>query len=125
MRCRGIDAPAIERDADQLWAEAVSRYRAGERTWLEADEALFSATEQKSRFLEDAWQEQIAAIVQHEFVVRVDDVLRKLELKPKDINNLVKKRVKNSLRQLGWSETRRTGEGRAWRIAADKGESCE
>ena len=42
-------------------------------------------------------------------------MLAKLELKPKDINNMVKKRVKNSLRQLGWYETRRAGEGRLWR----------
>ena len=120
VRCRGIDAAAVERDAPQLWAEAVERYRRGERTWLGAEEASASAAEQKTRFLEDAWQEQIAGIVRHEFVVRVDDVLKKLELKPRDINNLVKKRVKNSLRQLGWAETRRAGEGRAWRPAADK-----
>src|SRR5690606_38955109 len=30
----------------------------------------------------------------------------KLDLKPRDINNMTKKRVKNSLRQLGWVETR-------------------
>jgi hypothetical protein len=42
-------------------------------------------------------------------------VLAKLELKPKDINNMVEKRVKNSLRGLGWHETRRAGEGRVWR----------
>ena len=87
---------------------------------LGADEATASAAQQKTRFLEDAWQEQIAGIVRHDFVVRIDDVLKRLELKPKDINNLVKKRVKNSLRQLGWVETRRAGEGRAWRPAAER-----
>ena len=100
----------------QLWAEAVARYRAGERTWLAAEEAVFSTHEQKQRFMEDAWQERIARDRQGTSGrCRIDDVLAKLELKPKDINNMVKKRVKNSLRQLGWYETRRAGEGRVWR----------
>ncbi|HEX4613310.1 MAG TPA: VapE domain-containing protein, partial [Urbifossiella sp.] len=117
VKCKGIDAEAVERDAPQLWAEAVVRYRAGERTWLTGDEAVFSTREQKMRFMEDAWQERIGEIVRHEWTLRIDEVLGRLELKPKDINNMVKKRVKNSLRQLGWVETRRAGEGRVWRPA--------
>lgn len=117
VMCGGIDAEALRADASQLWAEAVVRYRAGERTWLTAEEAVLSADEQKQRFMEDAWQERIAGIVKHEWTVRTDDVLAKLELKPKDVNNMVKKRVKNSLRQLGWVETRRQSEGRVWRQA--------
>lgn len=115
VKCGTIDAEALGRDAEQLWAEAVRRYKAGERTWLTREEASCSAVEQKRRYVEDAWQDRIAGIVQHEWTVRIDDVLTKLELKPRDINNMVKKRVKNSLRQLGWRETRRAGEGRVWR----------
>jgi putative DNA primase/helicase len=115
VKCKGIDADAVERDADQLWAEAVVRFKAGERTWLVAEESVHSTREQKSRFMEDAWQERIAEIAKGQWVLRIDDVLAKLELKPKDINNMVKKRVKNSLRGLGWHETRRAGEGRMWR----------
>ena len=117
VTCKSIDAEAVERDAPQLWAEAVSRYAAGERSWLTREEAVFSTHEQKQRFVEDAWQERIGELVKHEFTARVDDLLGRMELKPKDINNLVKKRVKNSLRQLGWAETRRAGEGRVWRPA--------
>lgn len=116
VKCNGIDAEALGADAPQLWAEAVRRYHSGERTWLTPEEAHFSSHEQKSRFLEDAWQERISEIVKHHWMgIRLDEVLDKLEMKPRDINNLVKKRVKNSLRQLGWHETRRAGEGRMWR----------
>ena len=115
VKCKSIDAASVERDSEQLWAEAVTRYKSGERTWLAAEEAHFSAKEQKSRFMEDAWQERIAEISRHEWTLKIDEVLTKLELKPRDINNMVKKRVKNSLRQLGWHETRRAGEGRVWR----------
>ncbi len=117
VKCKSIDAASVERDAPQLWAEAVARYRSGERTWLAPEETTFSVHEQKSRFMEDAWQERIGEIVRHEWTLKIDDVLTKLELKPKDINNMVKKRVKNSLRQLGWYETRRSGEGRVWRAS--------
>ena len=122
VKCKAIDADAVERDSPQLWAEAVVRYRAGERTWLTADEAVFSASEQKSRFQEDAWQERIAELARHKWTLKIDEILGELELKPKDINNMVKKRVKVSLRNLGWHETRRAGEGRVWRpIDADSG----
>jgi len=115
VKCKSIDAEAVERDAAQLWAEAVVRYQKGERTWLTSEEAVLSSHEQKQRFMEDAWQERIGDLVKYDYIVRVDDVLTKLEMKPKDINNMVKKRVKNSLRKLGWVETRRPGEGRVWR----------
>ena len=117
VKCKAIDAASVERDADQLWAEAVARYRSGERSWLAAEEIFHSAREQKSRFMEDAWQDRIGEIVRHEWVIKIDDLLAKLELKPRDISNMTKKRVKNSLRQLGWYETRRAGEGRLWRKA--------
>jgi putative DNA primase/helicase len=115
VKCKSIDAASVERDAEQLWAEALVRYRKGERTWLTAEEAVLSSHEQKQRFMEDAWQERIGDLVKYDHAVRVDEVLTKLELKPKDINNMVKKRVKNSLQKLGWVETRRPGEGRVWR----------
>jgi len=118
VKCNGIDADSLARDASQLWAEAVRRFKTGERTWMTSEEAAFSTREQKSRFVEDAWQESIADILKDQWMgVKLKDVLVKLELKPRDINNLVKKRVKNSLRQLGWKETRRAGEGRMWRPA--------
>ena len=117
VKCKNIDAASMARDSEQLWAEAVERYRQGERTWLTGEESVYSSREQKSRFMEDAWQDRIAEIARDEWSLKIDDVLHKLELKPRDINNMVKKRVKNSLRQIGWKETRRAGEGRVWRPA--------
>lgn len=117
VKCGKIDLEALERDAPQLWAEAIVRYRAKERTWLSSEELRYSVAEQESRFVEDAWQDRIAEMVRHEWTIRLDDVMTKLDLKPKDINNLVRKRVKNSLKKIGWTETRRPGEGRVWRPA--------
>ena len=61
VKCGSIDAEAMKDAAPQLWAEAVTRYRAGERTWLTAEEAVLSADQQKMRFMEDAWQERLQA----------------------------------------------------------------
>lgn len=48
---------AVEREADQLWAEAVVRYRAGERTWEDDSEVLEQAREAQVRYAqEDEWQ---------------------------------------------------------------------
>jgi predicted P-loop ATPase len=40
VRCGQIDIPGLKRDRDQIWAEAVHRYRAGERWWLEDAEVI-------------------------------------------------------------------------------------
>src|SRR5262249_11720655 len=52
-----IDIEALEADRDQLWAEAVARYREGERWWLhEADVVAAAAAEQESRRVQDVWE---------------------------------------------------------------------
>lgn len=54
--CTRINLELLRSLRDQLWAEALARYRAGERWWVEKDErALFDA-EQEARFAVDAWE---------------------------------------------------------------------
>ena len=48
---------------DQLWAEAVAAYRAGEAWWLSAKLERLAAREQQSRLEHDPWHEQIADFV--------------------------------------------------------------
>ena len=53
-----IDREGIERDRDQLWAEAVARFKAGAKWWLETPELEALATaEQEMRFKVDVWKE--------------------------------------------------------------------
>ena len=114
--CKSIDLDALERDKAQLWAEAVYRYKQGERIWLTKDEALLSKAEQYKRQIEDAWQENIEKFTRNLWEVSIEDICKALELKPKDITNFTKSRIKNTLRHLGWYETRRTNVGRVWRL---------
>lgn len=116
VKCGSIDLASLREAQPQLWAEAVYRYKSGERTWLNRDEICYSTEEQKKRQIEDAWQDRIRSACVGKWEISIDEVCTALELKPRDINNVVKKRIKNSLRLLGWYETRRAGQGRIWKI---------
>ena len=60
VRCGRIDLDAISRDRDQLWAEAVTRYREGTIWWLDETELIADAkTEQDRRYHSDAWDARI------------------------------------------------------------------
>lgn len=48
-----IDLEALEHDKEQLWAEAVYRYKKGEQTWLEPEEHDLACLEQNERMIED------------------------------------------------------------------------
>jgi predicted P-loop ATPase len=53
VACRGmIDRDGLEKERDQLWAEAVHQYKAGASWWLETPELEALATaEQSARFV--------------------------------------------------------------------------
>ncbi|MGE0627586.1 MAG: VapE domain-containing protein [Hyphomicrobiaceae bacterium] len=60
VRCGSIDLDALARDRDQLWAEAVSRYRDGAIWWLDEPELVACAkAEQDQRYHADAWDARI------------------------------------------------------------------
>jgi predicted P-loop ATPase len=60
LRCGSIDLDALRLDRDQLWAEAVVRFRDGAIWWLD-DPVLIAAADaiQSSRLQEDAWGDLI------------------------------------------------------------------
>ena len=56
VRCGNIDLDALRRDRDQLWAEAVIRFRDGAIWWLDDPALIADATaEQDARYQSDAW----------------------------------------------------------------------
>jgi predicted P-loop ATPase len=65
VRCGAIDREALIRDRDQLWAEALTLYRAGEPWWFTRSETVRAAVaQQKERLETDAWEGTI-----HQWVV--------------------------------------------------------
>ena len=56
VRCGRIDLDALRRDRDQLWAEAVVRYREGAIWWIDDRDLITAANvEQEARVQPDAW----------------------------------------------------------------------
>ena len=67
LRCGSIDIAALARDRDQIWAEAVHRFREGAIWWLD-DPALLAeaAAAQEARYQADAWDARIDRWLTHD-----------------------------------------------------------
>ena len=71
-----LDRDGLERDRDQLWAEAVARFKAGASWWLETPELEALATaEQEARFVIDPWEDDVREWVGDRTDVSVAEVL--------------------------------------------------
>jgi predicted P-loop ATPase len=122
IACQGVvDRDAIERDRDQLWAEAVARFKAGAKWWLETPhlEALATA-EQTARFRSDSWQAPIAEWLGKRQDTSVAEVLEHaLGLAPSEQNRSAQMRVADILTNLDFTKHRPNKEGarqnRYWR----------
>jgi predicted P-loop ATPase len=113
--CRGmIDLEALARDRDQLWAEAVVRYKKGDKWWLETLELeALAAVEQTARYKTDPWQEPIEEWLGNRDDVRVAEVLEQLfGQAPLEQSQSAQNRVAHILTHLGFGKHRpRTDNG--------------
>jgi predicted P-loop ATPase len=67
IRCGDIDIEALRRDRDQLWAEAVARFKDGAIWWIEDKDLLKAAREEQDRrYQSDAWDDLIEHWLTHE-----------------------------------------------------------
>jgi putative DNA primase/helicase len=110
---RAIDVSAIERDRDQLWAEAVHCYRKG-HLWHLDEEVLqrIAKAEQDKRFKASPWLDAIEGYVFGKTEISVSDILTdcldvpKAQLGQHHMNEVVR-----CLQHLGWEriQVRRNG----------------
>lgn len=70
-----IDNDALQRDVEQLWAEAVVAYRAGEIWWLDEQTEKAAAEEQEERRIVDPWEDRIVAFCEGKASVTVPTIL--------------------------------------------------
>ncbi|MCX5478029.1 toprim domain-containing protein [Kaistia geumhonensis] len=67
LRCGTIDIAALARDRDQIWAEAVHRFREGAIWWIDDPAILAEATAaQEARYQADAWDARIDRWLTHD-----------------------------------------------------------
>jgi predicted P-loop ATPase len=58
--CTKIDLNGVRLDRDQLWAEAVHRWKMGETWWIDDDEVHLVKMEQEDRMEDDVWEPRIS-----------------------------------------------------------------
>jgi predicted P-loop ATPase len=100
-----IDITSLRRDRDQLFAEAVARYRSDERWWPDdhAFENEHIKPEREQRFEVDAWEDPVCAYLEQRDRVSVQEVLTKvLGLKIGEIGTTQERRVSSILKRQGW-----------------------
>jgi predicted P-loop ATPase len=119
VACRGmVDRDGLEKARDQLWAEAVHRFKAGARWWLETPELeAVAAVEQAARFVVDAWEGPIREWLGDRIDVAITEVLeRALGFACEYWTQSAQNRVAKILTQLGFTHCRpRTKKGREYR----------
>jgi predicted P-loop ATPase len=70
-----IDVASLGDDRDQLFAEAVVRFKVGDPWWPDkAFERRFIAPQQEERYEGDAWEELIAAFIEYRSEVTLIDI---------------------------------------------------
>lgn len=105
VHCTAIDLPKLTRKRDQLWAEAVTRYRDNEPWWLADTESVAARTEQAQRLSVHPWQDIIATKIDPSQEYTSVAILGSLIGMPADRQDqIAKTRVAAIMDALGWSQ---------------------
>jgi predicted P-loop ATPase len=71
-----MNLDGLRRDRDQLWAEAVVRYRNGDRWWLDTPDLISAAeAEQSERYDDDPWEAPIGTWLEARTDTSVSEIL--------------------------------------------------
>jgi hypothetical protein len=103
-----IDIDAIQRDRDQLWAEAVHAFKAAEKWWLDREVEQAAAEEQAERRITDPWEELVLPwLVGRAGDVTIADIMQTaLGLDTAKRDQPAQNRVARILRANGWERVR-------------------
>jgi putative DNA primase/helicase len=115
IRCEEIDIAALRAQKDQVFAEAVQRYRAGEAWYVVPNQA---AEEQQQRAEKDIWTERVLDYCEHakdsRGRVTMDRILfTAIEMPIAKQGISEQRRVARILREAGWIRGR-TSDSRYW-----------
>lgn len=125
IRCTKIDMAKLVRKRDLLWAEALHRYKAGEKWWLDDDDALIAADEQSERMAVDLWADVLAdTLVPGQRYTSAQILTTMIKVPVDRLDGFMKTRLADVMTSLGWKQhvaKHRSDDGkrvsvREWRI---------
>jgi predicted P-loop ATPase len=118
-----IDTAGLQRDRNQLFAEAVRLFHDGAEWWPSANfEVAHIAPEQEARFEEDAWVEAISRLVSARKTTTVLEVAQEgLEMDVSKLGTADQRRITAILERLGWTRGKRTSGSRPWNAPVGNG----
>ena len=116
VKVNAVDVDALERDRDQLFAEAVASYHRGAAWWPDKDfERQSIIPEQAARYEADVWEEAIAEYVRSKSKVTIGQVARfGLHLETPRLGTAEQRRIAAALEQLNWKRLPKDSEGKRW-----------
>ena len=119
-----IDIGLLRSMRDQLFAEAVARYRAGEQWWPDsAFERLHIAPEQDQRYEEDAWEEPVREYLAARKRVTIYELARHaLSITTDRIGTADQRRIIRILQRLEWLRGKKLHGVNQWLAAVKRGD---
>jgi predicted P-loop ATPase len=105
-----IDIGGLERDRDQLLAEAVAKFNAGTQWWPEpAFERHHIKPQQEDRYEADAWEDRVREHVGQVARTTIEEVARAIGIEAQKIVTSDQRRIASILTILGWKRGKREG----------------
>lgn len=123
-----VDIASIRGNRDQVWAEALARYRTGERYYLHEPELIEAArVAQRDRFEADPWQESIETFADGKPWVRAKDIhVECLSLTSKaDWDWKTQSRIAGCMSHMGWHRIQRRYDGKREWVYVPKADGSE
>lgn len=116
VMCHKVELDALREIRDQLWAEALFCYQAGDIWWVDKGERDAFEEEQDARYTVDAWEHQILPFLEEhvgETVTSADILTDALKLDLGHWGKPEQMRVGHIMHRLGWRRERLAASGRS------------
>jgi predicted P-loop ATPase/5S rRNA maturation endonuclease (ribonuclease M5) len=113
VRITQVQFNALKDDRDQLWAEAVCRYRADEPWWPNVEDSQILNKIRRDRYAEDPWKQRIAECLENNPITKAQGkvtmkeiLIGALEIEYGRQTSHDTMRVGRILKSLGWKKAR-------------------
>lgn len=114
LKVGSIDLDVIQRDRDQIWAEAVTLFKNGESWWIQGDELDEVEEQQADRTEIDVWEEKLRErLAVHTGPISMSDCVSALAIPADRIERRHQMRIGQILRVMGYERKQvRLSDGR-------------